>query len=64
MGGTIQGYGVKFSPPGTPMAGQNERATMPIMQYINRETVIVYPAEIRSREAVIPLPKSNPYAAD
>ena len=26
-GGTIQGYGVKFNPPGHPMAGQNARAT-------------------------------------
>ena len=26
VGGTIQGYGVKFFPPGTPMAGQNERS--------------------------------------
>ena len=33
---------------------------MPIIQYINREAVIVYPPEIRSREAVIPLPKSHP----
>lgn len=64
VGGTIQGYGVKFNPPEDAMAGQNARATMPIMQYINRETVIVYPAEIRSREAVIPLPKGNAYAAD
>jgi hypothetical protein len=37
---------------------------MPIVQYINREAVIIYPQEIRSREAVIPLPKSNPYAAE
>ncbi|MBV8697063.1 MAG: ABC transporter substrate-binding protein, partial [Bradyrhizobium sp.] len=26
-GGTIQGYGVKFFPPGTPLSGQNERST-------------------------------------
>ena len=64
VGGTIQGYGVKFNPPGSPMAGQNERSSMPIVQYINREAVIIYPQEIRSREAVIPLPKSNPYAAE
>ncbi len=63
VGGTIQGYGVKFNPPGHPMAGQNERSAMPIVQYIAREAVIVYPPEIRSREAVLPLPKSNPYAA-
>ena len=27
VGGTIQGYGVKFYPPGTPLSGQNERST-------------------------------------
>jgi branched-chain amino acid transport system substrate-binding protein len=32
MGGTIQGYGVKFFPPGTPMAGQNERSSPVVMQ--------------------------------
>ena len=26
LGGTIQGYGVKFFPPGNQMAGQNERS--------------------------------------
>jgi branched-chain amino acid transport system substrate-binding protein len=64
VGGTIQGYGVKFNPPGHVMAGQNDRSSMPIVQYISREAVIIYPPDIRTREAVIPLPKSNPYAAD
>ena len=35
-GGTIQGYGVKFFPPGTQMAGQNERSSPVVMQYIGR----------------------------
>ena len=34
-GGTIQGYGVKFSPPGSDMAGQNERASLVVMQYMD-----------------------------
>src|SRR5258708_26209756 len=34
-GGTIQGYGVKFFPPGTPMSGQNERSTPVVLQYTN-----------------------------
>ena len=31
-GGTIQGYGVKFYPPGTPLSGQNEPSTPVVMQ--------------------------------
>ena len=31
-GGTIQGYGVKFYPPGTQLSGQNERSTPVVMQ--------------------------------
>ena len=38
VGGTIQGYGVKFFPPGTEMAGQNERSSPVVMQYIGRTT--------------------------
>src|SRR5690606_26938666 len=37
-GGTIQGYGVKFAAPGSPMSGQNERSTPAVMQYIGQET--------------------------
>ena len=37
-GGTIQGYGVKFFPPGTKMSGQNERSSPVVMQYINGKT--------------------------
>src|SRR5690349_15247626 len=34
VGGTIQGYGVKFLKDG-PMAGQNERSFVVVMQYVN-----------------------------
>ncbi len=34
VGGTIQGYGVKFFPPGTELSGQNERSTPVVMQYV------------------------------
>lgn len=63
-GGTIQGYGVKFLPPGDPMAGQNSRATMPVVQYVGGKPYIVSPALSRSREAVIPLPKGHGFAAN
>src|SRR5919112_2122083 len=45
-GGTIQGYGVKFFPPGHAMSGQNERSTPAVMQYVNGETKVVWPATI------------------
>lgn len=62
-GGTIQGYGVKFFPPGTPMAGQNERSTPCVMQYDGPKTTVVWPTNIRTHDPVLPLPASSPYAA-
>ncbi|HUK08880.1 MAG TPA: ABC transporter substrate-binding protein [Stellaceae bacterium] len=62
-GGTIQGYGVKFYPPGTPLAGQNERSTPVVMQYIpGLPTAVVWPTAIRTHDPVMPLPASSPYA--
>ena len=61
-GGTIQGYGVKFFPPGTPMAGQNERSTPVVMQYIQGKNNVVWPTAIATHEAVLPLPASSVYA--
>ncbi len=61
-GGTIQGYGVKFFPPGKPMAGQNERATPVVMQFVNGETKVVWPAAIKTADPVLPLPKGHAYA--
>ena len=62
VGGTIQGYGVKFNPPGHQMAGQNARSTPVVMQYSGQDTFIVWPAAIKTRDAVLPLPKSHGYA--
>jgi branched-chain amino acid transport system substrate-binding protein len=61
-GGTIQGYGVKFNPPGHKMAGQNARSSPVVMQYIKGETKIVWPAAIRTVDPVLPLPKGHAYA--
>ena len=61
-GGTIQGYGVKFFPPGHLMAGQNERSTPAVMQYVKGETKVVWPSKIKTVDAVIPLPKGHAYA--
>ena len=62
VGGTIQGYGVKFFGPGTPMAGQNERSTPAVMQYIGKQTTVVWPEAIKTKDAVLPLPKGHAYA--
>src|SRR5580698_3520465 len=61
-GGTIQGYGVKFFPPGTEMSGQNERSTPVVMQNAGEHISVVYPTNIRTQEPVFPLPKSSVYA--
>ena len=62
-GGTIQGYGVKFYPPGTPLSGQNERSTPVVMQNAGEHISVVWPSNIRTRDPVFPLPKSSIYAA-
>lgn len=61
-GGTIQGYGVKFFPAGHKMAGQNERSSPVVMQYVKGETKIAWPASIKTIDAVLPLPKGHAYA--
>lgn len=61
-GGTIMGFGVKFYPPGHPMAGQNERSFVPMVQYVDGKTYIVAPTRIRTREPVLPLPKGHSFA--
>src|SRR4029079_14866010 len=42
-GGTIQGYGVKFYPPGTEMSGQNERSSPVVMQNAGAHIAVVWP---------------------
>jgi branched-chain amino acid transport system substrate-binding protein len=61
-GGTIQGYGVKFFPPDTPMAGQNERSSPVVMQYIDGATKIAWPTKIQTVDPVLPLPAGHAYA--
>lgn len=63
VGGTIQGYGVKFFGPGEEMAGQNMRSSPVVMQYIDGETKIAWPKAIQTIDPVLPLPASSPYAA-
>ena len=62
-GGTMQGYGVKFNPPGDPMAGQNARSFPVVIQFVKGEPSIVWPATIAAAEPVLPLPAAHAYAA-
>jgi branched-chain amino acid transport system substrate-binding protein len=62
VGGTTQGYGVKFFPPGTPMAGQNERSSPVVMQFVAGQTKVVWPTAIKTADPVFPFPKGHAYA--
>jgi branched-chain amino acid transport system substrate-binding protein len=62
VGGTIQGYGVKFFPPGHRMAGQNERSSPVVMQYVKGATKIAWPSAVRTVDPVLPLPAGHAYA--
>jgi branched-chain amino acid transport system substrate-binding protein len=61
-GGTIQGYGVKFFPPGHKMSGQNERSIPVVMQFVKGETKIAWPSNLRTIDPVIPLPSGHAFA--
>jgi len=61
-GGTMQGYGVKFFGPGTPMAGQNERSFPVVFQAIEGKFEVGYPKSVQTAPPVLPLPASSPFA--
>jgi len=61
-GGTVQGYGVKFHPPGHEMSGQNERSSPVVIQYIGGDSKIVWPPRLRTAEPVLPWPKTHSYS--
>jgi branched-chain amino acid transport system substrate-binding protein len=61
-GGTMQGYGVKFFPADSEMSGQNERASPVVMQFVNGQTKLVWPAALETADPILPLPKGHAYA--
>jgi len=61
-GGTMQGYGVRFAPPGDPMAGQNIRSFPIVMQYVDFDTKVVFPTAIKTVDPVLPFPKGHTFA--
>jgi branched-chain amino acid transport system substrate-binding protein len=62
-GGTMQGYGVKFYPPGHPMAGQNERSFPTVFEVIEGKFEVVWPKSVQTHAPLLPLPASSPLAA-
>jgi ABC-type branched-subunit amino acid transport system substrate-binding protein len=62
-GSTMLGFGIKFEPPGAPMAGQNERAYPVVVQYVDDQSYVVWPKAQQQREPVLKLPAGSPYAA-
>ena len=62
-GGTMQGYGVKFYPPGHRFAGQNARAFAAVFQIIEGKFELVYPKSTATAAPVLPFPASSPFAA-
>ena len=58
-GGTLQGYGIKFNPPGHAMAGQNARSYPVVTQYIDGKTHVVFPAAVKTIDPVLPLPSTH-----
>ena len=61
-GGTIQGYGVKFFPPGSEMSGQNERSSPVVMQFVEGRDQDGLAVIDQDGRAVLPLPKGHAYA--
>ena len=61
-GGTMQGYGVKFYPPGHRFAGQNERAFPAVFQIIESKFELVFPKTVATAQPLLPLPASSPLA--
>ena len=62
IGGTLMGYGVKFEPKNSDMAGQNNDAFPVVVQYTNGDAKIAWPTELQTTDPVLSLPKSSPYS--
>jgi branched-chain amino acid transport system substrate-binding protein len=61
-GGAPLGQGVKFAPPASPMAGQNQRAVPAVMQHVNKRSYIAWPPALASTDVVMPFPPGHVFA--
>ena len=62
-GGTMLGFGVKYAGEGSPIAGQNLRASPVVVQYVDDKSNVVWPKSLALREAVLPFPAGTVYSA-
>ena len=62
-GGTMLGFGVKYAGDGSPIAGQNLRASPVVVQYVDDKSNVVWPKSLALREAVLPFPAGTVYSA-
>ena len=53
---------MKFFPADSEMSGQSERASPVVMQFVNGQTKLVWPAALKTADPVLPLPKGHAYA--
>lgn len=57
LGSMVNGYGVKFNPPGHPEAGLNTRSFSVVLQWQNGGMKVVYPENLaNSQPIMVPLP--------
>ncbi|TAJ36706.1 MAG: ABC transporter ATP-binding protein [Reyranella sp.] len=61
-GGTMLGFGVKYAGEGSPIAGQNLRASPVVVQYVDDKSYVVWPKSQAQRDAVIPFPAGTVYS--
>ena len=59
---TMLGFGVKFAPPESPIAGQNERSYPVVIQYIDDKPYVVWPKSLVQRDVVLPWPAGMTYS--
>ena len=64
VGGRLMGYGVKFEPISSDMAGQNNQAFPLVVQYTSGGTKIAWPRELQTTDPVLYLPKSSAFGSD
>ncbi len=61
-GGTMLGFGVKFAPNESNIAGQNERSYPVVIQYMGDKPYVVWPKSLAQRDVVLPWPAGTTYS--
>jgi hypothetical protein len=58
----VLGFGVKYAGEGSPIAGQNERASPVVVQYVDDKSYVVWPKSQAQRDPVLPFPAGTIYS--